>query len=145
VNAKRCTRNFDSYYTNDTGLNGNTFSTGSQYFFVKEIEIFEITDSTTFQVNLLCLDCRNSENCETRITKTNGETSRTIIYPLTTKVNTRKEIKNSIIMLSFPVASQILTFCSSFSDWHLYLIAVRKYGPIDHASKPSWDDYSWIR
>jgi hypothetical protein len=31
-------------YTNDTGLAGNTFFTGSKYFQVKEIEVFEITD-----------------------------------------------------------------------------------------------------
>jgi hypothetical protein len=30
-------------YTNDTGLNGKTFFTGSKYFKVKEIEGFEIT------------------------------------------------------------------------------------------------------
>jgi hypothetical protein len=31
-------------YTNDTGLDGNTFLTGSQSFQVKEIEVFEITE-----------------------------------------------------------------------------------------------------
>jgi hypothetical protein len=31
-------------YTNDTGLNGNTFFTGSTHFQVKEIEVFEITE-----------------------------------------------------------------------------------------------------
>jgi hypothetical protein len=36
--------NFGMNYTNDTGLNGNTFFTGSQYFQVKEIEVFEITE-----------------------------------------------------------------------------------------------------
>jgi hypothetical protein len=30
-------------YTNDTGLKGNTFFTGSEKFQVKEIEVFEIT------------------------------------------------------------------------------------------------------
>jgi hypothetical protein len=32
------------FYTNDTGLDGNTFLTGSSNFQVKEIEVFEITD-----------------------------------------------------------------------------------------------------
>jgi hypothetical protein len=31
-------------YTNDTGLEGNKVFTGSQYFRVKEIEVFEITE-----------------------------------------------------------------------------------------------------
>jgi hypothetical protein len=31
-------------YTNDTGRKPNTFFTGSTYFQVKEIEVFEITD-----------------------------------------------------------------------------------------------------
>jgi hypothetical protein len=31
-------------YTNDTGLRGNTVFTRSEYFQVKEIEVFEITD-----------------------------------------------------------------------------------------------------
>jgi hypothetical protein len=30
-------------YTNDTGLNGKTFFTGSSHFQVKKIEVFEIT------------------------------------------------------------------------------------------------------
>jgi hypothetical protein len=34
----------DDVYINDTGLDGNTFFTGSKYFQVKEIEVFEITD-----------------------------------------------------------------------------------------------------
>jgi hypothetical protein len=44
-----CDVNTDSYaflgcsYTNDTGLNGKTFLTGSAYFQVKEIEVFEIS------------------------------------------------------------------------------------------------------
>jgi hypothetical protein len=36
--------NLGSMYTNDTGLDGGTFFTGSQNFQVKEIEVFEITD-----------------------------------------------------------------------------------------------------
>jgi hypothetical protein len=48
-----CNANTDSYssgfgfsqtYTNDTGLDGRTFFTGSPNFQVKEIEVFEITD-----------------------------------------------------------------------------------------------------
>jgi hypothetical protein len=45
-----CNANTDSYtdlghtYTNDTGLDGRTVFTGSEYFKVKEIEVFEITD-----------------------------------------------------------------------------------------------------
>jgi hypothetical protein len=38
------TENSGSLYTNDTGLDGKTFLTGSQAFKVKEIEGFEITD-----------------------------------------------------------------------------------------------------
>jgi hypothetical protein len=38
---------FSFAYTNDTGLDGNTFFTGSEDFKVKEIEVFEITDETT--------------------------------------------------------------------------------------------------
>jgi hypothetical protein len=36
--------NLCDHYTNDTGLDGKTVFTGSQYFKVKEIEVFEITD-----------------------------------------------------------------------------------------------------
>jgi hypothetical protein len=45
-----CNANTDSFtylgdtYTNDTGLKEKTFFTGSGYFTVKEIEVFEITD-----------------------------------------------------------------------------------------------------
>jgi hypothetical protein len=35
---------FGENYTKDTGLDGNTFFTGSQGFQVKEIEVFEITE-----------------------------------------------------------------------------------------------------
>jgi hypothetical protein len=35
---------FGESYTNDTGLDGKTFFTGSERFTVKEIEVFEITD-----------------------------------------------------------------------------------------------------
>jgi hypothetical protein len=49
--SANCNANTESYtyyfgwrYTNDTGLNGETFFTGSQWFQVKEIEMFEITD-----------------------------------------------------------------------------------------------------
>jgi hypothetical protein len=35
---------FGSTYTNDTGLNGGTFFTGSRHFKVREIEVFEIID-----------------------------------------------------------------------------------------------------
>jgi hypothetical protein len=35
---------FGQSYTNDTGLDGKTFFTGSEGFRVKEIEVFEITD-----------------------------------------------------------------------------------------------------
>jgi hypothetical protein len=36
------TKFFGSSYTNDTGLNGETFFTGSRDFQVKEIEVFKI-------------------------------------------------------------------------------------------------------
>jgi hypothetical protein len=46
-----CNANNNSYnkyfgenYTNDTGLDGKTFFTGSTHFQVNEIEVFEITD-----------------------------------------------------------------------------------------------------
>jgi hypothetical protein len=46
------TYNFGSQYTNDTGLDGSIFFTGSPYFRVKEIEVFEIVDSQAGQVLL---------------------------------------------------------------------------------------------
>jgi hypothetical protein len=42
-NTRSYTEYFGNSYTNDTGLDGNTFFTGSTYFQVKEIEVFEIT------------------------------------------------------------------------------------------------------
>jgi hypothetical protein len=44
--------NLGQSYTNDTGLDGKTFFTGSEYFSAKEIEIFEISDSTVVSVKL---------------------------------------------------------------------------------------------
>jgi hypothetical protein len=38
------TSDFGGVYTNDTGLAGKTFFTGSQHFQVKEIEVFEISE-----------------------------------------------------------------------------------------------------
>jgi hypothetical protein len=43
ANTDSCTT-FGHSYTNDTGLDGRTVFTGSKYFQVKEIEVFEITD-----------------------------------------------------------------------------------------------------
>jgi hypothetical protein len=43
ANTSSCT-NLGLAYTNDTGLDGRTVFTGSLYFKVKEIEVFEITD-----------------------------------------------------------------------------------------------------
>jgi hypothetical protein len=42
-NANNSATCFGQIYTNDTGLQGNTFFTGSFEFQVKEIEVFEIT------------------------------------------------------------------------------------------------------
>jgi hypothetical protein len=49
--SDNCSANMGSYtyffglcYANDTGLDGETFFTGSKSFIVKEIEVFEITD-----------------------------------------------------------------------------------------------------
>jgi hypothetical protein len=42
ANINSCTEFFGNNYTNDTGLNGKTFFTGSKYFQVKEIEVFMI-------------------------------------------------------------------------------------------------------
>jgi hypothetical protein len=42
ANTKSFTQFFGDNYTNDTGLNRKTFFTGSEYFRVKEIEVFEI-------------------------------------------------------------------------------------------------------
>jgi hypothetical protein len=48
--SNNCNTNTNSHswlgysYTNDTGLNGKTVFTGSEYFQVKEIVVFEITD-----------------------------------------------------------------------------------------------------
>jgi hypothetical protein len=44
ANTDNVTKFFGETYTNDTGLNGKTFFTGSKYFRVKEIEVFEIKD-----------------------------------------------------------------------------------------------------
>jgi hypothetical protein len=44
ANTDSYTYQFGDTYTNDTGLDGNTFFTGSEHFQVKEIEVFEITD-----------------------------------------------------------------------------------------------------
>jgi hypothetical protein len=44
TNTRSCTYDFGVSYTNDTGLDGKTVFTSSQYFQVKEIEVFEITD-----------------------------------------------------------------------------------------------------
>jgi hypothetical protein len=38
------TLHFGEIYTNDTGLDGETFLTGSPYFQAKEIEVFQITE-----------------------------------------------------------------------------------------------------
>jgi hypothetical protein len=43
TNTTSFTSYFGNSYTNDTGLDGKTFLTGSTYFQVKEIEVFEIT------------------------------------------------------------------------------------------------------
>jgi hypothetical protein len=44
ANTDSYTRYFGSAYTNDTGLRGPTFFTGSEHFKLKEIEVFEVTD-----------------------------------------------------------------------------------------------------
>jgi hypothetical protein len=43
-NTRSCSWQFGESYTNDTGLAGETFFTGSRNFQVKEIEVFEITN-----------------------------------------------------------------------------------------------------
>jgi hypothetical protein len=44
ANTYSNTSRFGSIYTNDTGLDGKTFFTGSEKFQVKDIEVFEIRD-----------------------------------------------------------------------------------------------------
>jgi hypothetical protein len=44
ANTHSSISSFGNTYTNDTGLAGNMFFTGSLRFNVKEIEVFEITD-----------------------------------------------------------------------------------------------------
>jgi hypothetical protein len=44
ANTDSNTSEFGNVYTNDTGLEGKTFFTGSWEFQVKEIEVFEITN-----------------------------------------------------------------------------------------------------
>jgi hypothetical protein len=44
ANTASSTYAYGSSYANDTGLDGNTFFTGSTHFSVKEIEVFEVTD-----------------------------------------------------------------------------------------------------
>jgi hypothetical protein len=43
-NASSSASGFGNWYRNDTGLDRETFFTGSPHFTVKEIEVFEITD-----------------------------------------------------------------------------------------------------
>jgi hypothetical protein len=43
ANRRSYTCFFGTRYTNDTGLDGKTFFTGSEYFKVTEIAVFEIT------------------------------------------------------------------------------------------------------
>jgi hypothetical protein len=52
----------DKCYINNTGLDKDVVFTGSMYFQVEEIEVFEIKDSTTLHSNLLRL--RKSKNRE---------------------------------------------------------------------------------
>jgi hypothetical protein len=44
ANTESATCDFGVSYTNDTGLERRTFFTGSDFFQVNEIEVFEITD-----------------------------------------------------------------------------------------------------
>jgi hypothetical protein len=44
ANTGSYTMYFGDNYTNDTGLDGKTFLTGSEWFQVKEIEVFEIRE-----------------------------------------------------------------------------------------------------
>jgi uncharacterized coiled-coil protein SlyX len=44
TSTSNSTYSFGNMYTNDTGLDGKTFFTGSTNFTVREIEVFEITD-----------------------------------------------------------------------------------------------------
>jgi hypothetical protein len=44
ANTSSWTHQFGRCYANDTGLDGKTFLTNSEYFTVKEIEVFEIAD-----------------------------------------------------------------------------------------------------
>jgi hypothetical protein len=44
TNTASYASDFGEVYTNDTGLNGQKFFTGSSHFEVKEIEVFEITE-----------------------------------------------------------------------------------------------------
>jgi hypothetical protein len=44
ANTRSTACDFGDRYNNDTGLEGKTFFTGSRYFEVKDIEVFEITD-----------------------------------------------------------------------------------------------------
>jgi hypothetical protein len=49
ANTNNDTKYFEGNCTNDTGLDGMVFFTGSKYFHVKEIEVFEITNQTAFK------------------------------------------------------------------------------------------------
>jgi hypothetical protein len=44
ANRNSYTYQFGICYANDTGLDGQTFFTGSKHFQVKEIEVFELTN-----------------------------------------------------------------------------------------------------
>jgi hypothetical protein len=44
TNTKSYIRGFGDAYINDTGVNDDTFFTGSRYFQVEEIEVIEITN-----------------------------------------------------------------------------------------------------
>jgi hypothetical protein len=56
ANTDRCTFSFGACYTNDTGLDGNTFFTGSPNSQVKEIEVFQFFAETSLPQILLACD-----------------------------------------------------------------------------------------
>jgi hypothetical protein len=60
ANQTNHTQNFGRIYAFGTGLDGETFFTGSKNFQVKEIEVFELTD-TPVEVTLLQLSDRVSK------------------------------------------------------------------------------------
>jgi hypothetical protein len=76
TNTNSYTAYFGTSYVNNTGLNGRTFFTGSDQFQVKEIEVFEIRNQTTFPHKLCFSEFRNCDFLSAREIEMNNQYGR---------------------------------------------------------------------